>query len=225
MIIVTHSLSDLKNTFSEIPSFRFRNFRMSRELVTDDKSTIVGQVINRVYVDSLEFPTSLESNHLILFIVEIPFYKAFCSILQSRFSIPKLSVDPLLITHIITWVMNSYNIKTKKAKNLLDYFSYSLLKIVYNPEVVDNFLNGKADGVKYISRTYDTLYKYILGDASVSKEDFLITLSKYRGSTTSIVKWMIKKLNSEDKETLKMLQLKLWLQGKKDIDLIYFGLS
>ena len=222
MRIVTHEFAGTLAQFSDIPSFRFENKRFDRKLETSGRQTMIGAVINRIYVDSLEFPQNINQEHQCLFVVSVPYYNVFRRMYQEKFGVVPTSFDDLTTEHIIQWLMETYDIKTQKAKKLLDYFRGGLLKILYNPEAVNTFLNGEAKEPYFHSYTYDTVYKYLMGDISVSADDYLKALSKYNRSRTAITKWLTKKLEKEE-PCIEVMKLQLWLQGKNDTDLLIFA--
>jgi len=222
MNIVTHEYAGTLSKFEAVPSFRFENLRFCRNLETSGRSTLAGQVINRIYVDSLEFPQALNKDHLCLFIISVPYYNVFQRMYQERFGSVPSGFDNLLHDNIVSWVMETYNIKARKAGKLLDYFRYSLLKMLHNPDAVNRFLTGEISEPYFCSYTYDTVYKYLMGDISITAADYLKALYKYRMSKTAITKWLRKKLEKEE-QTLEVVRLQLWLQDKVDSDLLFFA--
>jgi len=141
---------------------------------------------------------------------------------QERFGAIPTSFDELTYDQIIRWIMNTYDIKIRKAKQLLYYFSGGLLKMLYNPDAVNTFLTGEATESKFHSYTYDTVYRYLMGDTTVSNDDYIRALAKYKRSRTAITKWLQKRLEKEE-PTLNVMRLLLWLQGKGDADLLLFA--
>ena len=221
--IVTHEYADTMRKLDEVPSFRFENLRFDKHLETSERKTIAGQVINRIYVENLEWPKALNREHRCVFIVDIPYYNIFQKMYQERFAGSAPAVfDTLSKDHIIAWTMKTYNIKVGKAKKLLDYFRYSLLKMLYNPLEVNKFLTEKVSEPYFESYTYDTVYKYLTGDVSVTTNDYIKALYKYRMSKTAITEWLKKKLE-KDEENLVTARLLAWLPGKADVDLLIFA--
>ena len=222
MRIVTHEFADTLTRFSDVPSFRFENKRFDRKLETSGRATLLGPVINRIYVDSLEFPQAIDKMHQCLFVVSVPYYSVFRRMYQERFGSVPTSFDDLSTEHIVAWIMATYDVKTQKAKRLLNYFRGSLLKMLHNPDAVNAFLTGEAKEPYFHSYTYDTIYKYLMGDASVSADDYLRALSKYSRSRTAITAWLKRKLEQEEPD-LEVWKLQLWLEGKNDTDLLGFA--
>ena len=222
MRIVTHEFTDTLSQFSKLPSFRFENKYFHRKMETSGRQTLTGPVINRIYVESLEFPQTIDKEHQCLFIVSVPYYTVFRRMYQERFGAVPTSFDELSTDHIVAWVMDTYNVKVRKAKKLLEYFRWSLLKMLHNPDAVSMFLTGNAKEPFYCSYTYETIYKYLMKDVSVSATDYLRALAKYNQSRTAVTKWLIKKLEKED-SNVEATKLLLWLQDKSDVDLLLFA--
>jgi hypothetical protein len=190
---------------------------------TSGRMTLLGSVINRIYVDSLDFPRAISNEHKCLFIVSVPYYNIFRKMYQERFGASPASFDELTPEHTVQGAMETYRIKERKAKKLLNYFRGNLLKILHNPDAVNTFLTENVKEEHFHSYTYDTIYKYLTGAGSVSAEDYLHALSKYRLSRTAITKWLKKKLENEEEISLKALRLQAWLQDKCDTDLLLFA--
>jgi len=222
MRLVTHELSENLDRFADVPSFRFENTRMSKVLSTSGRMTIAGQVINRVYVESLEFPRTLDNTHHCLFIVSIPYFSVFCRMYQERFGSSDTTFDSLSKEHIIQWVRDTYNVKQRKAKQLLSFFDWSLLKLLHNPDAVNSYLTENPKGVLYKSYTYDTIYRFLRGDLHITVHDYVQALANYRRSNRAIVKWLIQRLDKEQ-QTIDVVKLKLWLSQRRDSDLLFFA--
>ena len=222
MRIVTHEYSDTYKKLSELPSFCFKNARLNRSLITSDKPMLLGSIINRIYVDSFDFPLKLDESHKCLFIVEPPYYNGFCTIYQQKFGHLETSFDTLFREQKILWIEDTFNIGSRKANKLYNYFSGSLLRMLYNTEIVQMYLDGQIVDESFNVLTYETIYRYLMGDVSVTKSEYLQVLSKYRNSYRSIVKWLTKKLKSSDSSPEQM-RLLFWLKGKIDLDLLIFA--
>ena len=59
--------------------------------------------------------------------------------------------------------------------------------MLHNPDAVNRFLTGEISEPYFCSYTYDTVYKYLMGDISITAADYLKALYKYRMSKTAIV--------------------------------------
>ena len=224
MKIVTHEYADTLSKFKDVPALRFENLLFQKHLETSGRQTLLGKVINRIYVNSLEFPQTLNKEHWCLFIVDVPYYSVFERIYQERFAPMPTGFDKLSNENIVSWIMDTYNIKTRRAKKLLDYFRGNLLKMLHNPDAVNRFLTEKVNEPYFQSYTYETIYKFLTGNMSVTKDDYLKALYRYRESRTAVTTWLRKKLVKEGQDqTLEGMRLLLWLQDKVDTDLLIFA--
>ena len=201
MLVVTTEYSEAYLELNKLPTSRIIRQVMSSTSKLVNKPSLFGKSINVLFVYgnfSSIFRTGINSWEGHVFCVCQPRYLyAFSFFLQDA-GIEFRFVPPTKEENI-RYLMGKYFIDIQKAEFLLKFFEGRMVDLERNEDSIPEILAGKIKVENFldISRlNYNTVLLYLCGDPSVSKDNYILTVTKYRYSGKHIIDYLCDQLEN-----------------------------